>query len=70
MWDKPALPSKNLQLSEMYKIGEEVLYRFPGRRMEDLAIVRKIRFDDQTGEGMYDLENKYNSELYVKWVSR
>lgn len=63
-WDKPELfkrPDK--KQIETLPIGEEVLYRFPGRRGDENAFVTKVRFDDETGEDMYDLQHKYNQEL-------
>ena len=54
----------------MLKIGEEVSYIFPGRRQAENAIISKVRLDDESGEVMYDLYHKYNSELICKWISR
>jgi hypothetical protein len=38
--------------------------------MEEIAIVRKVRFDDETGADMYDVEHKYVSGLWCKWIRR
>jgi hypothetical protein len=46
------------------------MFVFPGRRVEENAIVTKVRFDDETGEDMYDLVHKYVPELAYKWIAR
>ena len=37
---------------------------------EEVAIVKKLKFDDETGLDMYDIEHKYNKELFLRWVPR
>lgn len=46
------------------------MFAFPGRRVEENAIITKVRFDDETGEDMYDLVHKYVPELAYKWIPR
>lgn len=41
-----------------------------GKTREDLAIVTKLRFDDQTGEDMYDIVQKANKAVVFKWIPR
>eukprot|EP01038_Epipyxis_sp_PR26KG_P010329 gene10329-13878_t len=70
-WDKPELYKKQvINLVEILSEGEEVMFRFPGRRNEEIVIVTKVRYDDETGEDMYDLQHKYNQDLSVKWIAR
>eukprot|EP01031_Cornospumella_fuschlensis_P036413 gene36413-44172_t len=69
-WDKPVLYQRNLNPESEYKEGEDVMFRFPGRRQEETAVITKVRYDDQTGEDMYDLVHKYVPEMAFKWVPR
>ena len=43
---------------------------FLGRRQAEVAIITRVRFDDETNEDMYDLHHKYNKELKCKWIPR
>lgn len=45
-----------------------VLYRFPNRTQEEVGVIEKLRFDDETGEDMYDLHPKFRPEERVKWI--
>eukprot|EP00981_Chlorochromonas_danica_P012742 scaffold5382_cov162-Ochromonas_danica.AAC.4 len=69
-WDKPALYVKNTKPESAFKEGQEVIFRFPTRRMDETAVVTKVRFDDQTGEDMYDLVHKYVPDIMARWVPR
>ena len=69
-WEKPAVFQRKLDVAELFKVGEDVMYIFPGRRTEEMAVITKVRFDDETGEDMYDLVHKYVPELVCKWVGR
>jgi hypothetical protein len=69
-WDKPNVFQRKKEPVNKFKLNEEVLYRFPGRRTEEVALVIKIRFDDETGEDVYDLQHKYNPSLLAKWIPR
>ena len=69
-WEKPAVFQRNLDARELLKEGEEVMFVFPGRRTEEMAIITKQRFDDETGGDMYDLVHKYMPELAFKWIPR
>jgi hypothetical protein len=51
-------------------VGDVVMYRFPGSRKDAEANITKVRFDDETGEDMYDMEHKYSDSLAFKWVPR
>ena len=51
-------------------VDEEVLYRFPGRPVEEVVLVTRVRQDDETGEEMYDLQHKAAPELEARWVPR
>lgn len=44
-------------------MGKELLYLFPGQRVEENCKVTKVRFDDETGEDMYDVVHKENPAL-------
>tara|TARA_B110000090_G_C13245472_1_gene394263 strand:+ start:218 stop:835 length:618 start_codon:yes stop_codon:yes gene_type:complete len=70
LWDKPPLPKRTRKVIEYLKIGDEVNFKFPGKRDEEVAIVKKLKFDDETGLDMYDIEHKYNKELFLRWVPR
>lgn len=69
-WDKPELFKRKTDFKEAYKVGEDIMYIFPGRRVAEVAVITKVRYDDETGEDMYDLVHKYNNELSFKWVPR
>ena len=69
-WEKPEVFKRKLDVRELLKEGEDVMYVFPGRRVEEMAVITKVRFDDETGEDMYDLVHKYVPELAYKWVPR
>lgn len=69
-WEKPQVFQRKLDAKELLKEGEDVMYIFPGRRTEEMAVITKVRFDDETGEDMYDLVHKYVPELAYKWVAR
>ena len=69
-WIKPNVFQRKKDPVNKYSENEEVLYRFPGRRTEEPAIILKVRFDDETGEDKYDLVHKYNAELKYKWIPR
>eukprot|EP00605_Chrysophyceae_sp_TOSAG23-4_P002678 GSChrysophyteH1.ASY1.ANO1.2954.1 assembled CDS len=70
LWEKPPLPERNEQPVKFHPIGAEVLFRFPGERDEEIAIVTKLRFDDETGGDCYDIEHKYNKDKKAKWLPR
>ncbi len=69
-WVKPTVFQKKADPVNRFKENEEVLFKFPGRRVEEVAIITKVRFDDETGEDLYDLIHKYNAELKAKWIPR
>jgi hypothetical protein len=69
-WTKPELYVKKTNLEELFKEGEEIMFRFPGRRTEEIATIVKVRFDDSTGADMYDIKHRYNPDLICKWISR
>lgn len=74
IWDKPVFFNHLLHQSrnqkELLKVGEEVMYLFPGRRIEEIGVILKVRFDDSTGEDMYDVGHKYLESVKQKWVQR
>ncbi len=41
-WVKPELYVRNTKVLETFAVGEEVLYRFPGRRQEEAALITKV----------------------------
>jgi hypothetical protein len=69
-WDKPPLPQKTKIVVDYLKIGEEVYFRFPGKRTDDVCVITRLRFDDQDGGDMYDLTHKYDAKYTARWVSR
>jgi hypothetical protein len=69
-WDKPEVFQRKLDTRELLKVGEDVMYVFPGRRQEEMAVITKVRFDDETGEDMYDLVHKYVPDMAFKWIAR
>lgn len=69
-WHKPNVPQRSKVVVEYLKPGEEVFFRFPGKKYEELVIVLQLRFDDQTGGDMYDIVHKYDSNKKLKWISR
>jgi len=69
-WEKPEVFKRKLDAKELLKEGEDVMFVFPGRRQEEMAVVTKVRFDDETGEDMYDLVHKYVPDLAYKWIPR
>lgn len=71
-WEKPPLfQRKKFDIKDVvFKEGDDVMFLFPGRRFEEVAIVRRVRYDDETGEPMYDVQHKYTPELYYKWIPR
>ena len=69
-WIKPELFSKRINTENYFKVGEEIMFRFPGRRAEEIATIHKLRFDDATGADMYDIKHKYNADLICKWIPR
>ena len=44
-WVKPELYVRNTRVLETFALGEEVLFRFPGRRQEEAALITKVRFN-------------------------
>ena len=69
-WVKPPVPQKAVKVLEYIPLEEEVYFKFPGERGEGIGIIKRLRFDDQTGEDCYDVQHKYKQELYIKWVTR
>lgn len=69
-WDKPDLYQRKTDQKDLFQEGHDVMYQFPGRRAEEVAVILKQRFDDETGEDMYDLVHKYTPELMFRWVKR
>lgn len=69
-WAKPPVPQKSKVVVEYLKMGEEVYFRFPGKRYDDIVVITRLRFDDETGGDMYDIEHKYDSTKKVTWVAR
>lgn len=69
-WEKPEVFKRKLDAKELLKEGEEVMFVFPGRRQEEMAVITKLRFDDETGEDMYDLVHKYVPDMKYKWIPR
>lgn len=69
-WEKPQVFQRKLDTKELLKVGEEVMFIFPGRRVEEIAVITKVRFDDETGEDMYDLVHKYVPDMAFKWIAR
>lgn len=69
-WVKPAVPQKAITVLEYIPLEEEVYFKFPGERGDGVGIIKRLRFDDQTGEDCYDVQHKNKTEVYIKWVSR
>jgi hypothetical protein len=71
LWTKPEVPDrgKNGALP-LYDLGSKFLYVFPGRRVEELATITGVRFDDETGEDMYDIECTQAPLIKYKWIHR
>jgi hypothetical protein len=69
-WTKPPVPDRTKKKVDYYQVGEQFLFLFPGRRVEDEVLITKIRFDDETGEDKYDIVHKYIEDLKMKWVPR
>ena len=72
-WVKPETPKHidpNSMMKELYQLGDNVVYKFEGFPSDEPAIVVRIRYDDQTGEDMYDLEHKFKPVHKKKWVAR
>ena len=51
LWDKPPLPKRSRKVVEYLKIGDEVMFKFPEKREDEVCLVMKLRFDDETGVG-------------------
>lgn len=68
VWDKPALFQRKQAPKNKFREGEEVYYRFPGRYKEELAVIAKVRFDDETGEDFYDVQHKVAEDQLCRWV--
>eukprot|EP00595_Chromulina_sp_UTEXLB2642_P002328 CAMPEP_0196765016 /NCGR_PEP_ID=MMETSP1095-20130614/7395_1 /TAXON_ID=96789 ORGANISM="Chromulina nebulosa, Strain UTEXLB2642" /NCGR_SAMPLE_ID=MMETSP1095 /ASSEMBLY_ACC=CAM_ASM_000446 /LENGTH=1218 /DNA_ID=CAMNT_0042122169 /DNA_START=3024 /DNA_END=6677 /DNA_ORIENTATION=+ len=68
-WEKPEVPDRSKKVVELFEVGDEVLYRFPGMTRDELAIVTRIRTDDETGDDMYDVVHKIKPELQLKWIA-
>jgi hypothetical protein len=68
-WDKPKIP-ENVVKREILPEGQEMLYPFPGDIKPQLGVITKVRFDDQTGEELYDIEKKGKGGVKVRWVKR
>lgn len=69
-WEKPEVPNRYNTVRDLLSIGAEVLYRLAGKYKAEPVIITKIRFDDTTGEDMYDIVLKYNQNLKFKWIPR
>ncbi len=73
-WEKPPLYQKTakdfIKKEYEFKEGEECMFLFPGHRKEEVAIIKKVRYDDETNEPMYDIQHKYNESLIYKWIAR
>ena len=69
-WDKPEVPERKLEVIEYIPIGTEVLFRFPKERDEEICLVTRLRFDDETGGDCYDIVCKTDNNKVVKWLPR
>jgi hypothetical protein len=70
LWDKPPLPQTKRVIVEYIPIDEEVYFKFKGRREEEIGLVKRLRFDDESGEDMYDVQHKFQADMFETWVSR
>jgi hypothetical protein len=58
-WEKPALFQKKSYTSNqqfVFKCGDDCLFLFPGHRKEEVAVITRVRFDDETNEPLYDVQ--------------
>lgn len=46
------------------------MYKFEGEREEEPVVVTQRRFDDETGEDMYDVVHRYMPAKKKIWVQR
>jgi hypothetical protein len=69
-WDKPKYnDADSYKALEYFKVNQEVLYITPSKE-EVLCVIIKIRFDDETGEDMYDVCKKFDPTAVFKWIRR
>eukprot|EP01041_Mallomonas_annulata_P002379 gene2379-4623_t len=72
-WEPPQIPSKDAEefvaIDDLFE-GDEVLFRFKGKKEPDPCVVTKIRIDDATHEKKYDIQHKFKKEIALKWVPR
>ena len=64
-WNKPPLFKKQPRdFIELLEVGSDIMYKFPGRRLDEVATILKQRFDDETGFllhfSRFFLKNKIN----------
>jgi hypothetical protein len=80
-WLKPATHSVAAKMNAAlnFKINDEVSFRFPGDYKDEIGMVSRIRYDDETGDEMYDVVRtvvkegvRYPMEdcVPVTWVAR
>ena len=65
-WIKPEISRIQLEADKViYKVDDEVMFRFPGDWQDTLGIITKIRTDDETNEPMYDVcrVKKYHDKM-------
>ena len=69
-WHKPTVPQRSKAVVEYLRPNDEVFFRFPGKKYDELVYILQLRFDDETGADMYDVVHKYDTSMKIKWVSR
>lgn len=71
-WTKPEIPV--IEVEAEYglplSVGQEVLYWFEGDVKATMAVVSRLRIDDETEETLHDVFNKANSSKTVICISR
>lgn len=72
-WERPEVLGRSQMSNKKapaLSLNEEVRYKFPGEEKEELCVVTRCRFDDQTGLDCYDLMSKRNDDLTARWIPR
>jgi hypothetical protein len=47
-----------------------MLYRIPGKKVDDTVIVDKVRYDDQTNIALYDVHTTSTPTQSFRWIPR